>query len=61
MEFPDRSVEVKRSKDLLHRRANAPFGGRASLDALIKANILRLGLVLECPNCRKKNCMASTR
>ena len=54
-EFPDRSVEVKRWKDLMHRRANTPFGGRASLDALIKANILRLGLVLECPNCRKKN------
>lgn len=54
-EFPDRSVEVKRWKDLMHRRANMPFGGGASLDALIKANILRLGLVLECPNCRKKN------
>ena len=39
----------------MHRRANTPFGGGPSLDALIKANILRLGLVLECPNCRKKN------
>jgi hypothetical protein len=54
-EFPDRSVEVKRWKDLTHRRANTPFRGGANLDALIKANILRLGLVLECPSCRKKN------
>jgi hypothetical protein len=54
-EFPDRSVEVKRWKDLMQRRANVRFGGGANLDALIKANILRLGLVLECPNCRKKN------
>ena len=54
-EFPDRSVEVKRWKDLVSRRANAAFAGSVSLDGFIKANILRLGLVLECPNCRKKN------
>ncbi len=54
-EFPDRSVEVKRWKDLVSRRANMPFTGSLSLDSFIKANILRLGLVLECPNCRKKN------
>jgi len=54
-EFPDRSIEVKRWKDLVNRRSNAPFTGRISLDSFVKANILRLGLVLECPNCRKKN------
>ncbi|WP_348262660.1 hypothetical protein P8935_23075 [Telmatobacter sp. DSM 110680] len=54
-EFPDRSVEVKRWKDLLNRRANQPFFRGISLDGFIKSNILRLGLVLECPYCSKKN------
>jgi hypothetical protein len=54
-EFPDRSIEVKRWKDLVNRRVNMPFVGGISLDGLINHNILRLGLVLECPNCRKKN------
>ncbi|MFY9561063.1 MAG: hypothetical protein WAQ52_12590 [Terriglobales bacterium] len=54
-EFPDRSIDVKRWKDLVHRRANATFGRRVSLDAFIKAKVLRLGLVLECTNCRKTN------
>ena len=53
-EFPDRSIDVKRWKDLVHRRANANYGA-VSLDSFIKANVLRLGLVLECTNCRKKN------
>ena len=54
-EFPDRSVEVKKWKDLMHRRNNKRLGGGASLDRLIEANVLRLGLVLECTNCKKKN------
>jgi hypothetical protein len=54
-EFPDRSIDVKRWKDLVNRRANQSFGGGVSLDRFIKTNILRLGLVLECPNCTKKN------
>ncbi len=55
-EFPDRSIEVQRWKDLVHRRrAKTMFGHSATLDAFIKAKVLRLGLVLECPNCRKKN------
>jgi hypothetical protein len=54
-EFPDRSAEVHRWQQLVHRRANTKFGYRVSLDSFIKANVLTLGLVLECPNCRKKN------
>jgi hypothetical protein len=54
-EFPDRSIKVKRWRDLVNRRKNAPFGQTISLDRFIKANVLRLGLVLECTNCRKKN------
>jgi len=54
-EFPDRSIDVKRWKDLVERRANETFRGGVNLDSFIKANVLRLGLVLECPNCRKKN------
>jgi hypothetical protein len=54
-EFPDRSIDVKRWKGLVHRRTNAKFGRGVSLDRFVEANVLRLGLVLECPNCRKKN------
>jgi hypothetical protein len=54
-EFPDRSIDVKRWGDLVSRRQNAPFSQGISLDRFIKANVLRLGLVLECKNCRKKN------
>jgi hypothetical protein len=54
-EFPDRSADVKRWRDLVHRRANATFGGGISLDAFVKAKVLRLGLVVECTHYRKKN------
>lgn len=55
-EFPDRSIEVKRWKDVIHRRSKArAFGYSPSLDAFVNAKVLRLGLVLECPNCRKKS------
>lgn len=56
-EFPDRSVEVKRWKDLVARRSAPPRGHRygVTLDAFIDAHILRLGLVLPCTNCLKKN------
>jgi hypothetical protein len=55
-EFPDRSIEVKRWRDLVNRRStDARHGYGASLDAFIEANMFRLGLVLTCTNCRKKN------
>jgi hypothetical protein len=40
---------------LVHRRSNAQRGHGVSLDRFIEANVFRLGLVLECPSCRKKN------
>jgi hypothetical protein len=54
-EFPDRSIDVKQWKDLVNRRANARWGYRAGLDRFIDSNVLRLGLVLPCPSCQKKN------
>lgn len=54
-EFPDRSMDVKRWKDLVNRRSNAKRGYGLSLDRFIEANIFRLGLVLACPSCQKKN------
>jgi hypothetical protein len=53
-EFPDRSVEVKCWKALVDRRAQRGLP-RVDLEGFIKANIFRLGLVLECPNCQKGN------
>jgi hypothetical protein len=53
-EFPDRSIEVKRWEALVHRRSQQGLP-RVDLDDFIKANIFRLGLALECPNCRKEN------
>ncbi len=55
-EFPDRSVEVKRWRDLVNRRSSARRGNRGvTLDAFVEAHIFRLGLVLACTNCLKKN------
>ena len=54
-EFSDRSVDVKRWRDLVARRSAARFGYGASLDAFIEANVLRLGIGLVCPNCQKRN------
>jgi hypothetical protein len=55
-EFPDRSIEVNRWKEVIGRRTKAKkIGYLPDLDAFVKAKVLRLGLVLECPNCRKKN------
>jgi hypothetical protein len=55
-EFPDRSIEVNRWKEVIGRRSKArKFGYVPDMDTFVKAKVLRLGLVLECPNCRKKN------
>ena len=53
-EFPDRSAEVGRWKGLVHRRAQHGLP-RIDLDGFIKAKILQLGLVLDCPSCQKEN------
>jgi hypothetical protein len=54
-EFPDRSVGVERWRDLVRHRTDEGFGRGVTLSSFIKSNVLRLGLVLECTNCRKKN------
>ncbi|HEY1206028.1 MAG TPA: hypothetical protein VGF05_15150 [Bryobacteraceae bacterium] len=56
-EFPDRSVEVKRWRDLVNRRFGARHGFEcgATLDRFVEAHVFRLGLVLPCTNCLKKN------
>jgi hypothetical protein len=54
-EFPDRSIPVDKWISLIARRKNQQRIPRLSLDNFVKANILRLGLSIECPNCMKKN------
>ena len=54
-EFEDRAIDVDRWKALVHRRKNAGPYRWISLDAFIKANILKLGLSIVCPSCLKKN------
>ena len=55
-EFPDRSIAVQRWSHLVRQRSsgNHSFDG-VSLDAFIDANVFRLGLVVTCTNCGKKN------
>jgi hypothetical protein len=54
-EFPDRSMDVKRWRDLVNRRSQGRIGFGTNLDRFIEVNVFRLGLVLACPNCQKKN------
>lgn len=54
-EFPDRSVPVSEWVSCIARRKSEWHIPKLSLDDFIKANVLRLGLSIECPNCMKKN------
>ena len=54
-EFEDRATAVERWKALVHRRTNAGPYQWINLDAFVKANVLKLGLSVACPNCMKKN------
>jgi ribosomal protein S27E len=54
-EFEDRAIDVDRWKVLVHRRTNAGPYRWISLDAFVKANVLKLGLSVVCPNCLKMN------
>jgi hypothetical protein len=54
-EFEDRAVGVDRWKTLVHQRANTGHHRWIGLDAFIKANVLKLGLLIACPSCLKKN------
>ena len=60
-EFEDHAVPVNRFKELVRRRVNAGPYYWISLDAFVKANVIRLGLSLTCPNCTKKNWIALRR
>jgi hypothetical protein len=55
-EFPDRSMDVKKVERSYQAQSKYEIWPRGvSLNSFVDANILRLGLVLECTNCRKKN------
>jgi hypothetical protein len=54
-EFEDRAIDVDRWKALVYRRTNAGPYRWISLDAFVKANVLKLGLSVTCPSCLKKN------
>jgi hypothetical protein len=54
-EFEDRAIDVDRWKSLVHRRANVGPYRWISLDAFVEANVLKLGLLVACPRCLKKN------
>ena len=54
-EFEDRATAVERWKALGHRRTNAGPYQWINLDAFVKANVLKLGLSVACPNCMKMN------
>ena len=54
-EFEDRAAPVDVWEKLISRRKNQQHLPRLSLDEFVKANILKLGISVECPNCMKKN------
>ena len=53
-EFEDRASPSRLGKTHLSPQEPAAFT-RLSLDEFVKANILKLGISVECPNCMKKN------
>ena len=53
-QYPDRTASIAEWKEVLGRRSKALFSG-AKLDDFTKANIMRVGLSLSCPNCTKEN------
>jgi hypothetical protein len=54
-EFPDRTADVREWESLLARRGNGRFARGLNLDPFVKANILKLGISIQCPNCMKNN------
>lgn len=54
-EYPDRTASVVEWKSLVHRRANLQPLPELTLDHLVEAGIIRLGLVALCPSCNKEN------
>jgi hypothetical protein len=54
-EFPDRTCDARIWDGLVKRRRNDSLGQRLSLDNFVKANILKQGLGIDCPACKKNN------
>jgi hypothetical protein len=54
-EYPDRAKPVTAWQKIIARRKNQQLSPQLGLDLFVKANILKLGLSVECPNCMKKN------
>lgn len=53
--LPDRTMDASRWRGHVKARSARALFRNTSLDDFIKANILRLGLSLMCPNCRMEN------
>jgi hypothetical protein len=54
-EFEDRAASVDNWKALISRRLQTGYNRWVTLDAFITANVLKLGISIQCPNCMKKN------
>jgi hypothetical protein len=54
-QFDDRAIDVDRWKAPVNQRRNAGPYRWISLDAFVKANVLKLGVSVDCPNCLKTN------
>lgn len=52
--IPDRTASIAEWKEVLGRRSKALFS-RVKLDSFIRANVMRIGLGVPCPNCEKEN------
>jgi hypothetical protein len=48
-------ADVREWESLLARRGNGRFARGLNLDPFVKANILKLGIFMQCPNCMKNN------
>ena len=54
-EYPDRTVPVSAWLELVKRRKADPFESALDVQSFVKAGALRLGLAIECPNCKYEN------
>jgi hypothetical protein len=55
-EYPDRAKSVKAWQSLIDKRnSKKSWTSNVTLDAFVKAGMLRLGLSVECPNCMNQN------
>jgi hypothetical protein len=54
-EYPDRTKPVAVRQSLITRINNNKRFAKLTLDGFTNASILRLGLLVDCPNCSSKN------